>query len=90
MCKLVSKTPTLSLSHCLSLSLSHTHTHAYTNTRTYSVLLSIPGVEVDPRDDDGWTPLHAALYWGSMDAAELLILSGANIFLKTNNVSGIL
>ena len=45
-------------------------------------------MEVDPRDDDGWTPLHAAVYWGCMDAAELLILSGANIFLKTNNVRG--
>ena len=54
----------------------------------HSVLLSIPGMEVDPQDDDGWTPLHAAIYWGCMEAAELLILSGANIFLKTNNVRG--
>jgi protein phosphatase 1 regulatory subunit 12A len=55
-----------------------------------SVLLSIKGIDVDARDDDGWTPLHAAVHWESMEAAELLILSGANIYVKTDAVSYVL
>jgi protein phosphatase 1 regulatory subunit 12A len=53
-------------------------------TTVIHVLLSIKGIDVDARDDDGWTPLHAAVHWESMEAAELLILSGANIYVKTD------
>jgi len=51
------------------------------------VLLSTDGVNTDPVDDDGWTPLHAAVYWGNMDAAELLVEKGANVNASTLNVS---
>ena len=54
------------------------------------MLLSIKGFDINPKDDDGWTPLHAAVYWGSMEAAELLVLSGANVYAKTNAVSTML
>ncbi len=48
--------------------------------------MSIIGQDIDARDDDGWTPLHAAVYWGSVEAAELLVLSGANMYTKTDTV----
>lgn len=54
------------------------------------MLLSIVGQDIDPRDDDGWTPLHAAVYWGSVEAAELLVLSGADMYAKTDVVSTLL
>lgn len=52
-----------------------------------SVLLSIKGLDINAIDDDGWTPLHAAVHWESMEAAELLIFNGANIYAKTYAVS---
>ena len=45
------------------------------------------GQDIDARDDDGWTPLHAAVYWESVESAELLVLSGANMYAKTDAVS---
>ena len=53
------------------------------------MLLSTDGVDTDAADDDGWTPLHAAVYWGNMDAAELLVEKGANVNASTNNVRAI-
>ena len=44
-------------------------------------------MKVDATDEDGWTPLHAAIYWGQMDAAEQLVEHGANVDAVTNNVS---
>ena len=82
---------------------AHTHTHARTHTHTHtlitaavtspvsspshSVLLTTEGIDTDAVDDDGWTPLHAAVYWGNMDAAELLVEKGANVNASTLNVS---
>ncbi len=40
----------------------------------------------DPRDDDGWTPLHAAVYWGYMEAAEMLVAYGADLMAITKTV----
>uniref|UniRef100_A0A0N4ZCT2 ANK_REP_REGION domain-containing protein n=1 Tax=Parastrongyloides trichosuri TaxID=131310 RepID=A0A0N4ZCT2_PARTI len=37
------------------------------------------------KDYDGWTPLHGAIYWNNCDAAEILIMNGADINAKTNN-----
>lgn len=42
---------------------------------------------VDCRDDDGWTPLHAAVYWENMEAAEMLVTRGAKINMVTKTVS---
>ncbi len=44
-------------------------------------------VDVDSLDDDGWTPLHASVYWRNMEAAELLVSHGADITRTTNAVS---
>ncbi len=52
----------------------------------HRVLLSIKDHPVDSVDDDGWTPLHAAVYWNSMDAAELLVSHGADISITTKSV----
>lgn len=46
-------------------------------------------VDIDALDDDGWTPLHAAIYWRNMDAAELLVSHGADINKTTKAVSRI-
>ena len=51
------------------------------------MLVSCENVIVDEIDDDGWTPLHAAVYWGQMDAAEKLVEYGANVNAITGNVS---
>lgn len=42
---------------------------------------------MDAEDKDGWTPLHAAVYWGNFSAAELLVAHGADLNKKTNVVS---
>ena len=50
------------------------------------VLLSCDNIVIDAIDDDGWTPLHAAVYWGHMEVAELLVEHGANMNAITGNV----
>ena len=47
-------------------------------------------MDVDAEDDDGWTALHAAIYWGNMDVAEELVMHGADINKKTKLVRHIL
>ena len=63
------------------------HSYMYINY-LLRVLLSLrpSQIDVDAQDDDGWTPLHAAIYWGNMGVAEELVLSGADVNLKTNLV----
>ncbi|VVC31846.1 Hypothetical protein CINCED_3A016956 [Cinara cedri] len=36
-------------------------------------LLIQAGADVDCQDYDGWTPLHAAAYWGQKEACEILV-----------------
>ena len=43
-------------------------------------------MQVDAEDEDGWTPLHAAVYWGNFEAAENLVAHGAQIDKKTKLV----
>lgn len=52
----------------------------------FRILVSMK-VDVDALDDDGWTPLHASVYWGMMEAAEVLVSYGADITKKTKAVS---
>ncbi|XP_053305643.1 protein phosphatase 1 regulatory subunit 12A-like isoform X2 [Spea bombifrons] len=40
-------------------------------TEVIKLLLQL-GFDVDSRDFDGWTPLHAAAHWGQQDACRLL------------------
>ena len=43
-------------------------------TTNCSVLLSLRSsqIDIDAEDEDGWTALHAAVYWGNMGVAEEL------------------
>ena len=56
----------------------------------YRVLLSQQTIvnNIDTRDEDGWTALHAAIYWEHMEAAAMLVKKGASINLVTKTVSG--
>ena len=51
-------------------------------------LLSIKSskINVDALDEDGWTPLHAAVYWGNVDAAIMLVQAGASLNIATKLV----
>ncbi|XP_062511566.1 protein phosphatase 1 regulatory subunit 12B-like isoform X2 [Corticium candelabrum] len=46
-------------------------------------LLLQAGVEVNSRDRDGWTPLHACAHWDQMTAAEMVITAGARFDIMT-------
>ena len=45
-------------------------------------------MQLDAEDEDGWTPLHAAVYWGNFLAAEELVAHGADLDKKTKAVCG--
>ena len=53
----------------------------------FSIILKIPGADVNVKDCDGWTPLHAAVHWGSKSACEVLTDFGADFEIMNNNVS---
>lgn len=36
-------------------------------------LLIQAGADINCQDYDGWTPLHAAAYWGQKEACEILV-----------------
>uniref|UniRef100_A0A9J2Q666 cGMP-dependent protein kinase interacting domain-containing protein n=1 Tax=Ascaris lumbricoides TaxID=6252 RepID=A0A9J2Q666_ASCLU len=48
------------------------------------------GADVNCRDRDGWTPLHAAAHWGEREAATLLVNNGASFNELTNNGESVL
>ena len=43
-------------------------------------------MDVNVRDNDGWTPLHAAIHWGAKDVCETLAGAGASFDGRNNNV----
>lgn len=43
------------------------------------------GPSISVTDNDGWTALHVATFWGHQKAIEILLEHGANIDLRTNN-----
>ncbi|XP_027838460.2 protein phosphatase 1 regulatory subunit 12A isoform X8 [Aphis gossypii] len=49
-------------------------------------LLIQAGADVDCQDYDGWTPLHAAAYWGQKEACEILVEHFCN--MKKKNFVG--
>lgn len=53
--------------------------------KVISTILQIGNIDVNIRDVDGWTPLHAAVHWGSKTACELLTEAGADFELKNSN-----
>lgn len=44
------------------------------------------GDEINTRDVDGWTPLHAAAHWGHRDCCRMLAEYGCDMDVKTNMV----
>ena len=44
-------------------------------------------IDINAKDEDGWTPLHAAVYWGNMVIAEELVIHGADVNKKTTLVN---
>ena len=53
---------------------------------SFSTILQVSNADVNMRDADGWTPLHAAIHWGNQTATELLTEAGADFDLKNDNV----
>ena len=43
------------------------------------------GTDVNAKDDNGWTPLHFAVYYGHKEIVELLIAKGADVNAKDKN-----
>lgn len=52
----------------------------------FSILLQA-GVDIDAKDADGWTPLHAAAHWGQEEACKILVENMCNMEVKNNAVS---
>ena len=50
-----------------------------------SLLLQL-GVDINAKDSDGWTPLHAAVHWGQTEACEVLAEHGANFSARNKLV----
>jgi hypothetical protein len=48
-------------------------------------LLLANGADINARNDEGWTPLHKAVYSGNKDMAELLLSHGADVNAKTSD-----
>ena len=53
--------------------------------KVISLLLQIGNVDVNVQDNDGWTPVHAAVHWGSKTACELLTEAGGDFEIRNSN-----
>jgi len=51
------------------------------------ILLQISSIDVNNADEDGWTPLHAAIHWSHKEACELLSKAGADFNIRNSNGS---
>ena len=49
-----------------------------------ALLLIEAGAEIEPRSNDGWTPLHSAARWDNDAMASLLLSRGADVNSRTN------
>ena len=52
----------------------------------FSSLLLQAGADIDAKDHDGWTPMHAAAHWGMDGACKLLAEHFCNFDLKNQVV----
>lgn len=48
------------------------------------------GANVNAKDFDGWTPLHAAAHWGQEEACKILVENFCDFEAKNNSVRGTL
>lgn len=51
------------------------------------ILLQIPGLDINAKDFDGWTALHAAAHWNRETSARMLANAGASFDEHTRAVS---
>ena len=51
-----------------------------------SILVQL-GVDLDERDSDGWTALHAAAHWGQEEACKVLVENLCDMEAKNAAVS---
>ena len=58
----------------------------YIYLRVFSILLQA-GVDIDSKDNDGWTPLHAAAHWGQEEACQVLVEGFCNLEVQNTAVS---
>ncbi|CAH8580892.1 unnamed protein product [Schistosoma intercalatum] len=47
-------------------------------TKAMEILLQIPGLDINAKDFDGWTALHAAAHWNRETSARMLANAGAS------------
>ena len=53
-------------------------------------LLLQAGAPIEARDQDGWTPLHAAAHWEQEEACKILVENFCNMDAKNNSVNLVL
>ena len=53
--------------------------------KVISLLLQIRNIDVNRQDNDGWTPIHAAVHWGSKTACEMLTDAGGDFEIRNSN-----
>lgn len=53
--------------------------------KVINLLLQMSDVNVNVQDDDGWTPVHAAVHWGSKTACEMLTDAGGDFEIRNSN-----
>ena len=62
--------------------------HLLPSPSVSSSILLQAGVDIDVRDYDGWTPLHAAAHWGQEEACRILVENYCAMDIKNVAVSG--
>lgn len=51
-------------------------------TEVLQFMFAQEGLDLNIQDNEGWTPLHAAVCWGQKEAMRMLVEKGANMDAK--------